>query len=78
MPRNGTPASVARTTAARNPPIPDNPRAQSANAPCPGSTIRSAAATTRGSAVIETSAAKPNRDAANANARDADARFPLP
>ena len=48
MPRNGVPASVAASIASRRPGTAARPRAQSAKAPWPGSTMRSAAATVVG------------------------------
>ena len=78
IPRNGRPESAFAITASRNPSIADSPRAQSANAPCPGNTTRTARATNSGSAEITTSAAIPSRSAASTSPRAADARFPLP
>src|SRR5262249_17992718 len=79
MPRNGRPllrtlsckASIMPGTAAR-------PCLQSANAPTPGNTIRSAATTSPGSALTVTRAAVPLSRAARSNALAAECRLPEP
>ncbi len=78
MPRNGRPGRRSRSIASRMPSTAASPAAQSANAPWPGSTTRSAAATCAGSAVTVTSAAIPACSAARASARAAEVRLPLP
>ncbi len=64
--------------ASRMPGTASSPAAHSANAPCPGSTTRSAAATAAGSAVTSTIASSPASSAARASARAAEVRLPLP
>ena len=78
MPRNGRPAEAELSMASRIPSTAHSPAAQSANAPWPGNTTRSAAATNAGSAVTVISAAIPSSSAERARARAAEVRLPLP
>ena len=60
MPKNGRPSSrTLRVSASTMPGTASSPRRQSANAPTPGSTMRSAAATSRGSDVTAMVSSRP-------------------
>ncbi len=78
MPRNGRPAPTERSIASRMPGTAASPAAQSAKAPCPGSTTRSAAATTAGSSVTVDLGVQRRPSAARDRARAAEVRLPLP
>jgi len=79
IPRNGR----ARTrtlslSASTMPPTASSPRRQSANAPTPGSTTRSARLTSSGSEVTMIGSFNPSSRAARSNAFAAECRLPEP
>ena len=79
MPRNGR--CLSRTVvsrASRMPGMALTPRSQSAKAPTPGSTTRSAALTSAGSALTAMPTRAPLSQAARSNALAAECRLPEP
>ena len=79
MPRKGLPFSfTASSSASIMPGTRASPALQSAKAPTPGSTMRSAVSTVSGSAVTLTASGEPLSRAARSNALAAEWRLPDP
>ena len=79
MPRNGRPRLWTRSLSASiMPSMASRPRRQSAKAPTPGSTMRSARATASGLLVTTIGCVTPDSRAARSNALAAECRLPDP
>ena len=79
MPRNGAPSfSTLSRRASTMPGTADRPRMQSAKAPTPGNTMRSARATASGLLVTTIGCVTPDSRAARSNALAAECRLPEP